>query len=121
MSSEQTSNDEWVALGNRLREVREYLGFSQQYVANKTGISRSAISDIERGVRKVDSLELRKFARLFRHPVSYLLGEEESEDSPVQALARTMHDLTEDDLAEVTRFARYLKFSAEEERRRSRT
>ena len=57
----------WGEIGTRLREIREYLSLSQQVVASSTGIARSAISDIERGVRKVDSLELRKLARLYRH------------------------------------------------------
>ena len=105
--------NEWQRLGSRLREAREYLGFSQQYVAQKTGIPRSAVSDIERGERKVDSLELRKFSRLYRYSVAYLLGEEEAgPDSPVQALARRMSDLTEQDLNEVAKFAEYLRFSA---------
>jgi transcriptional regulator with XRE-family HTH domain len=103
---------EWQRLGSRLKGAREYLGFSQQYVAQKTGIPRSAVSDIERGERKVDSLELRKFARLYRYSVAYLLGEEPGPDSPVQALARRMSDLTEQDLNEVAKFAEFLRFSA---------
>lgn len=104
-------------LATRLRDVREYLGLSQQYVADKTGIARSAVSDIERGVRKVDSLELRKLARLYMYPVSYFLGEEEV-DEEVRALARAVTDLTDDDRAEVVRFAQFLRYSAETDRKR---
>jgi transcriptional regulator with XRE-family HTH domain len=110
---------EWQQLGSRLRDVREYLSLSQQYVADKTGIPRSAVSDIERGVRKVDSLELRKFARLYMHPVGYFLGEEDAGDE-VRALARAVTDLTEDDRAEVVRFAQFLRYSAEAGRRKQR-
>jgi transcriptional regulator with XRE-family HTH domain len=110
---------EWQQLGSRLREVREYLNLSQQYVADKTGIPRSAVSDIERGVRKVDSLELRKMARLYMHPVGYFLGEEDAGDE-VRALARAVTDLTEDDRAEVVRFAQFLRYSAEAGRRKQR-
>jgi len=106
-------------LASRLREVREYLSLSQQYVADKTGIPRSAVSDIERGVRKVDSLELRKLARLYMYPVGYFLGEEEVGDD-VRALARAVTDLTEGDRAEVVRFAQFLRYSAETDRRRQR-
>ena len=104
-------------LATRLRDVREYLGLSQQYVADKTGIARSAVSDIERGVRKVDSLELRKLARLYMYPVGYFLGEEEV-DEEVRALARAVTDLTDDDRAEVVRFAQFLRYSAETDRKR---
>jgi transcriptional regulator with XRE-family HTH domain len=106
-------------LASRLREVREYLSLSQQYVADKTGIPRSAVSDIERGVRKVDSLELRKLARLYMYPVGYFLGEEEAGDE-VRALARAVTDLTEGDRAEVVRFAQFLRHSAETDRRKQR-
>lgn len=106
-------------LATRMREVREYLGLSQQYVADKTGIARSAVSDIERGVRKVDSLELRKLARLYMYPVGYFFGEEEV-DEEVRALARAVTDLTEDDRAEVVRFAHFLRYSAETDRKRQR-
>ena len=74
-SAELDTDEEWQALGARLREIREYLGISQQNVAQATGIQRTAVSDIERGQRKVDSLELRKLSKLYRYPVSYLLGE----------------------------------------------
>ena len=104
-------------LATRLREVREYLGLSQQYVAGKTGIARSAVSDIERGMRKVDSLELRKLARLYMYPIGYFLGEEEV-DEEGRALARAVTDLTENDRAEVVRFAQFLRYSAETDRKR---
>ncbi len=96
---------------------------SQQVVSASTGIPRSAISDIERGHRKVDSLELRKFARLYRYPVSYFLDEDDDKgpsagDNTVSALARAVTDLTDRDRAEVLRFAEYLRFSADADRRR---
>jgi len=111
---------EWVTLGAKLKEVREYLSLSQQVVATSTGIPRSAISDIERGQRKVDSLELRKFARLYRYPVSYFLGEEGNETEAASALARTVVDLTAEDREEVLRFAQFLRHNADAERRRPR-
>jgi transcriptional regulator with XRE-family HTH domain len=66
---EPDASEEWRTLGARLKGIREYLNLSQHDVAVATGIPRSAISDIERGNRKVDSLELRKFSRLYRYPV----------------------------------------------------
>lgn len=116
MATEQgslnVSPSEWAELGRRLRETREYLGVSQEFVAKETGISRPAISDIERGLRKVDSLELQRFSRLYRYPVTYFLGEDQgvaTDDSTLHALARAAGDLTEQDKAEVLRFAEYLK------------
>lgn len=106
-------------LAKRLREVREYLNLPQQYVSDKTGIPRSAVSDIERGTRKVDSLELRKLARLYMYPVGYFLGEEDVSEE-AQALARAVTPLTKDDRGEVIRFAQFLRYSADADRRRQR-
>ena len=125
--AEESAKREWVELGARLRYAREYLSLSQQDVAANTGIPRSAISDIERGQRKVDSLELRKFAKVYRRPVSSLLGDEVTEaaaaggedvgvdegaSDSVVALARAVQGLTEQDRAEVVRFAEFLRFQA---------
>jgi transcriptional regulator with XRE-family HTH domain len=101
-------------LGTRLKEMREYLGFSQQYVSDRTGIPRTAISEVERGGRKVDSLELKKLAQLYRIPVGYFLDEDveaDAGDHAVTALARKLGPLTEADQEQVLRFAQFLKFA----------
>ncbi|WP_216893408.1 helix-turn-helix domain-containing protein [Nocardia alni] len=99
-------------LARRLREVREYLGLSQQFVSSSTGIARSAISEIERGNRKVDSLELRKLARLYQYPVSYFLGGDNSPTvEPASVLGRVLVDLTDDDHEEMRKFAEYLSYT----------
>lgn len=115
MSAERDA-EEWRALGGRLREVREYLGLSQQLVATQTGIPRSAVSDIERGVRKVDSLELKKLSKVYRYPTSYFLGEPDDESGAAAALGRAVIDLTDEDRREVMRFAEYLRYSAQSRR-----
>ncbi|MBN6050746.1 helix-turn-helix transcriptional regulator, partial [Nonomuraea sp. RK-328] len=100
-------------LGDRLRRTRDYLGMSQQYVCDMTGIPRSAISDIERGARRVDSLELKKLARLYTRPVSYFLAKEEDADLGEHALAglpRALVGLTDGDWEEVLSFAEFLKY-----------
>jgi transcriptional regulator with XRE-family HTH domain len=101
------------ALAERLRDTREYLGLSQQFVSEQSGIPRSAISDIERGIRKVDSIELKNLSRLYRYPVEYFLSGDDEEDAAdaqtVNALARAAGDLTEEDQQEVLRFANFLR------------
>jgi transcriptional regulator with XRE-family HTH domain len=114
ISKTPDDRSEWIALGNRLRDVREYLGLSQQAVATATGIPRTAISDIERGERKVDSLEIQKFARTYHYPVEYLLGEQTESVETTAALARAVNDLTDDDRIELLRFARFLNFNSRE-------
>lgn len=115
---EPAGNGEWMKLGSRLREIREYLNFSQQFVSDRTGIPRTAVSDIERGERKVDSLELKKLARLYRYPVAYFLDEHteaDASDHAVALLARRLTALTEADRDQVMRFAAFLSFSSQSE------
>ncbi len=110
-----TENTDILDLARRLREAREFLNLSQQFVAEQSGIPRSAISDIERGERKVESLELKRLAELYRMPVDYFLGNDPREylpegeaDPTVQALARAASEMGPEEKQEVLRFALFL-------------
>ncbi len=110
----QTSDrhDDRKTLGERLREAREYLGFSQDQVAVFLEISRSALSLMETGQRKVDALELKKLAGLYKRPVGYFTGDEAEEVSfgtDVKHLARQVAELSLDDREELGRFADFLR------------
>lgn len=107
-------------LAARLRETREYLDLSQQFVSERTGMPRSAISDIERGERRVESLELKRLAQLYGVTVAYFLEDEPSEaDKAMRVLARMLGELNDDQREEITRFANYLRHSTRHDRRRS--
>ena len=103
--------DDRKALGARLREAREYLGFSQDQVATFLGVSRSALSLMESGQRKVDALELKKLAGLYKRSVGYFTGEEDDVaiGADVKHLARKVSDLSPEDKEELARFADYLR------------
>jgi transcriptional regulator with XRE-family HTH domain len=105
-------DDDRKTLGERLREAREYLGFSQDQVATFLGVARSALSLIETGQRKVDALELKKLAGLYKRPVAYFTGEEAEEvffGADVKHLARKVSELSPDDREELGRFADFLR------------
>jgi transcriptional regulator with XRE-family HTH domain len=95
-------------LARRLKEAREFLGLAQQDVAAQTGLSRAAISAIETLRRGVNAVELERLASVYRFPLSYFLEESPEEPASVRALARQAAELTEDDRAEVLRFAQFL-------------
>lgn len=104
------------ALAHRLRDAREFLNLSQQFVATQARIGRTALSDIERGTRRVGSLELKRLASLYRLPVAHFLGEPiESElageggNSTLRALARAAGEMSDADREQVLRFALFLK------------
>ena len=116
MSSPGAPEPGALVLARRLRQAREFMNLSQQFVSDQTGIMRSAVSDIERGTRRVESLELKRLADLYRLPVSFLLGADLDEeiagataDPTVQALARAASQMTDDEKQEVLRFALFLQ------------
>jgi transcriptional regulator with XRE-family HTH domain len=115
MSSEpnvpiREDEQEWRALGERLRSAREYLGLSQNEVSELLGVSRPAVTQMEAGRRKVSTLELREFARLYRRPYEWLVGEDDDEpaDDVTQAIYRTTRDLSAADRAQLLNFAQFL-------------
>jgi transcriptional regulator with XRE-family HTH domain len=103
-------SDQWRAIGERLKKAREFLELTQDDAARAVGISRPSLSQIENGHRKVDALELTKFARIYGQSVELLSGSETSEiPEAVKHLARATRDLSEKDRGELMRFAEYLQ------------
>lgn len=63
-------------LGEKVKKLREGRSLSQESLASKLNLPRPAISQIESGQRKVDSLELKKIAKLFNVSIDDLLADE---------------------------------------------
>ncbi|RYG88485.1 MAG: XRE family transcriptional regulator [Alphaproteobacteria bacterium] len=101
----------WRAIGDRLRKAREYVELKQEQAAEAVGLSRSALSLVENGRRKVDAVELGKFARLYGQSIDFLSGDAEPQEVPdsIGALARAATELSTDDRAELLRFAEFLQ------------
>jgi len=113
-------DDEAVQLGARLREAREFVGLLQEDVASALEIPRSSVVALESGKRKVTGLEIRRLARLYRRPVGWLLGEEDVELDTAEPLYRAAAALSENDKAQVLRFAEFLAGSGQPGSSRSR-
>ncbi|ESX21052.1 transcriptional regulator [Mesorhizobium sp. LSHC440B00] len=102
-----------MALGERLRSAREYVGLKQDDVAKHLAIPRSALSHIEAGQRKVDALELSRMAKLYQRPVSWFTGEDAVEvPEEVAHVARAAAALSTQDRQELARFADFLRSRA---------
>lgn len=102
-------------LSDRLRMAREYVGMKQEEVAKHLEIPRSALSNIEAGLRKVDALELTRLAKLYQRPVSWFTGEESIDvkfPSEIAHVARAAASLSSQDQKELARFADFLKSRA---------
>jgi len=108
-SASASREDDIQALARRLRESREYLGLSQEAVAQQLRVPRATISAVEGAKRKVSSIELRDFARLYRTTLESLLGQEAQADPVVSALYRTTSELNDEDRRQVLRFAEFLR------------
>ena len=105
-------DEEYVSMGARLRQAREYLGVSQEAVAEALGVPRASVSAMESGRRKVSSLELRALARLYKRPLEWFYGDDAqpiAEDETVTALFRATKNLKPEDKEQVLRFAEFLK------------
>lgn len=99
------------SIGERLRKAREFLELKQEEAAEAVGVSRSALSLIENGRRKVDSEELARFAKVYRQSVDALAGTSPLPPLPesVKALARAATELSDSDRNELLRFAEFLQ------------
>jgi len=57
----------------RLKKARQEAGLDQIDVAEKLGRSQSYLSKIESGQRKIDVIQLKKFAKLYKKDINYFL------------------------------------------------
>ena len=54
-------SSEYTALVGLLREVRQASGITQEQIAEKLGAKQSLVSKVERGERRLDVIELRRW------------------------------------------------------------
>lgn len=104
-------------IGLRLKESREYLDLSQDEAATAANIPRPAISLIEQGKRKLDSLELMALAKLYQRPIAFFTNDDYSvELDPRSAvLARNYDSLSDNDKKELHQFAEFLSMRSKRE------
>lgn len=62
------------AFGAAVRRHRQQAGLSQEALADKCGLHRTYISDIERGDRNVSLINIRKLAKALNVKVADLVG-----------------------------------------------
>jgi len=90
------------ALAARLREARRLSGLSQGQVAQRMGLHRPSVSEIEAGNRRVSADELSKFAQMYEVSVAYLAGDTPDtfaiEDPRLQLAARELQKLPSESL-----------------------
>ena len=73
-----------ASVGDRIRKRRVELGWTQDQLAEKAGISKSFLSDLENGKRSVGADKLLDIARALGVSLDYLMTGRASEDKQSQ-------------------------------------
>ncbi len=63
-----------ISIAKRIKNLREKFGLRQEVFAEKLGMTRPVVSQLEKGTRKISAEELDKIARLFNLSTDTLLG-----------------------------------------------
>ena len=93
-------------LSSNLRECRNKLKLSQEYVANFLGVNRLAITAIEKGTRNVTAEELHKFSEIYGVSMEKLQTGQD-QDSETKVFARLYDELSDVDKMEIQNLLRY--------------
>lgn len=97
-------------VGNRIRHCRESQGLSITKLAEKSGLTISAISQFESGTRDPSLDSLNKLADSLQISVDYLLGRDEyHSDKNLKAMFRGLQDINDKDRETMLDFFQYLK------------
>lgn len=102
------------AFGQRLRQARERAGLSQEELARLVGKDQTAISEYERGKRKITITDLPPLANILNVSIDYFFEGELTADDYDRALLREFHQLSNQaklDVIEIVRLIRNIRDS----------
>ena len=57
----------------QLKRAREKAGFDQKKVAKFLGKTQSYVSKVESGQRRLDVVQLKEFAKIYKKPLTYFI------------------------------------------------
>lgn len=75
-------------IGRQIRELRLLRGWKQYELADKVGLSRPAICNIEAGKRSLTLNTLKKFCEIFEIDITYFGIQTDSFDDAVDVISR---------------------------------
>jgi transcriptional regulator with XRE-family HTH domain len=87
--------------GNRIAELRESRGWTQEQLSGMIGITRAALSHYEKNRRKPDYDTLTTLADLFNVTIDYLIGRTHQKHTPLDQEVQQFVDqleLSDEDL-----------------------
>lgn len=93
-------------INERIKNYRNQLHLSQEYVANFLGINRATYTQMEKGNRKITAEDVSKLSDLFGVTADALLNEIKL-SQPVTVFARSFEKLDENDQAEIMNLIKF--------------
>lgn len=84
-----------MVLGDRIREIRQSLGWTQGQLAKEAQISKSFLSEIENSKSDVSGEKLLKIANALNASLDYLMKGESSENNKMTKPVEIPHELSE--------------------------
>ncbi|WP_436520669.1 helix-turn-helix domain-containing protein [Actinoplanes sp. HUAS TT8] len=69
------AQQEWVSIGQRVREARLAANLSQDELGRRLGLDRTMVAKIEAGTRRIDAVELIGLGQALDLPIDYFLRE----------------------------------------------
>ena len=113
-------------LGQKIQSIREEMQMSQEQLAKAIGCSQSALSNYEKGRRRIYLSQLEKLCEVLQKPISYFVEDFEDEkrewaaskagDVVRMKITHDLNNLSDAEVDEVDRFLRYLKWKRNEEK-----
>ncbi|BCC50910.1 MULTISPECIES: helix-turn-helix domain-containing protein [Bacillaceae] len=106
--------------GERLKKLREKIGLTQKFVAEKIGVKNNTLSSYESAKRQPDFHTLKKLADLYEVPIDYIITGNEFNNSPdemwkefldpkTQIFFKDLKDAPEEKIEELIRFWEFIK------------
>lgn len=96
------------SFAENLKKVRIDKGWNQGQLAQAIGVSQTAISQFEKGLRFPTPANINKFAEILGVSSDYLLGDEDMTNERIK-LMRSMHGLSPEGLKKVEEFIKMVK------------
>ena len=67
-------SSEHIRLVEKLISARESAGLRQEDAAKLLGVTQSFISKLESGQRRIDLVQIKDFAKIYKKPLSYFIS-----------------------------------------------
>ena len=95
-----------MGINERIKNFRNRLHLSQEYVANFLGINRATYTQMENGKRKITAEDISRLSELFGVTADALLNENKISRSAT-VFARSFEKLDENDQAEIMNLIKF--------------